>query len=281
MLSPSHGAHAPMRGRRWLAMQSCFHDLLHASGRNRRLASSPGRIFGERRRSAILETPSPQDDARSAGSQFLSNPAVGFAFRGQQHNARPKDHLLRRVARRHPTGQCASLFLGQLQRIGHGPHHTRTMTRPFLYVKLFMRHYASYGLVEQLAVAPPLEPMHIHDHGPESETTEAVPDEHKLLLGGFCFYSCTEIMVNTLLQAYFQNDFFRHAAVWQLSTMSSFVVALVVWAAALRKPLPVEDRRLASTSDADYQRLSPEINEDLRRLNEKLLRLWKLEAREQ
>jgi hypothetical protein len=108
-----------------------------------------------------------------------------------------------------------------------------------------------------------------------------VPSAYKLLLGGFCFYSCTEIMVNTLLQAYFQNDFFRHAAVWQLSTMSSFVVALVVWAAALRKPLPVEDRRLASTSDADYQRLSPEINEDLRRLNEKLLRLWKLEAREQ
>jgi hypothetical protein len=30
--------------------------------------------------------------------------------------------------------------------------------------------------------------------------------------------------------------------------------------------------------DDDYQRLSPEINEDLRRLNEKLLRLWKLEA---
>jgi hypothetical protein len=45
--------------------------------------------------------------------------------------------------------------------------------------------------------------------------------------------------------------------------------------------LPVENRKPASSSDADYQRLSPEINEDLRRLNEKLLRLWKLEGREQ
>jgi hypothetical protein len=108
-----------------------------------------------------------------------------------------------------------------------------------------------------------------------------VPRAYKMLLGGFCFYSCAQIIVNTLLQAYFQKDFFRHAAAWQLSTMSSFVVALFVWAAALRKPLPAEDRRPASSSDADYQRLSPEINEDLRRLNEKLLRLWKLEAREQ
>jgi hypothetical protein len=33
--------------------------------------------------------------------------------------------------------------------------------------------------------------------------------------------------------------------------------------------------------DSDYQRLSPEINERLRGLNEKLLRLWKLEARPQ
>jgi len=108
-----------------------------------------------------------------------------------------------------------------------------------------------------------------------------VPRAYKMLLGGFCFYSCTQIVVNTLLQAFFEKDYFAHLAAWQLSTMSSFVVALVVWAAALRKTLPVEDRRPASSSDSDYQRLSPEINEDLRRLNEKLLRLWKLEARPQ
>lgn len=108
-----------------------------------------------------------------------------------------------------------------------------------------------------------------------------VPPTYKMLLGGFCFYSCTEIVVNTLLQAFFRKDFFFHLAAWQLLTMSSFLIVQVVWAAALRKPLPVEDRRPASSSDSDYQRLSPEINEDLRRLNEKLLRLWKLEASQQ
>jgi hypothetical protein len=108
-----------------------------------------------------------------------------------------------------------------------------------------------------------------------------VPPAYKMLLGGFCFYSCTEIVVNTLLQAFFRKDYFLHFAAWQLSTLSSFIVVQFIWAAALWKPFPVEDRRAGSSSDADYQRRSPEINEDLRRLNEKLLRLWKLEAREQ
>src|SRR6266700_7899067 len=143
ILSPRHGAHAPMRGGRRFAMQSCLHDLLNPRGRNRRLASPPGRIFGERRRSTFLETPAPQNHARPTGSQFLSNLAVGLALRSQQHNAHTEGDLLRRVARRHPTGQCASLLLGQLQRFRHGPHHTWTMTHFSSYVKLFMRHYTS------------------------------------------------------------------------------------------------------------------------------------------
>jgi hypothetical protein len=45
--------------------------------------------------------------------------------------------------------------------------------------------------------------------------------------------------------------------------------------------LPIETRQAAPPSDSIYQRVSPEINERLRELNEKLLRLWKLEARPQ
>lgn len=108
--------------------------------------------------------------------------------------------------------------------------------------------------------------------------TIPVPRVFKLLLGGFCLYSCTEIMVNTLLQAFFEKDFFRHRAAWQLLTMSSFLAVTAIWAVALRKPLPVDKRKTDPPPDSDYQRLSPEINEDLRRLNEKLLRLWKPEA---
>ena len=58
----------------------------------------------------------------------------------------------------------------------------------------------------------------------------------------------------------------------------SFVVVLSIWVAALWKPLPIEAREAAPPSDSTYQRLSPEINVRLRELNEKLLRLWKLEA---
>lgn len=108
-----------------------------------------------------------------------------------------------------------------------------------------------------------------------------VPVAYKMILGGFCFYSCTEILVNTILQALLKKSFYAYQPIWQFSSTFSFVLVQVVWAVALRKPLPVEDRQTAAVSDSDYQRLSPEINEHLRLLNEKLARLWKLEARSQ
>jgi hypothetical protein len=107
-----------------------------------------------------------------------------------------------------------------------------------------------------------------------------VPTAYKIILGGFCFYSCTEILINTLFQALFPKDYLLHQTAWQLVTLSSFVAVQAIWVVALRKPLPAEDRQLAPASDSVYHRLSPEINEQLRLLNEKLLRLWKMEARQ-
>jgi len=106
-----------------------------------------------------------------------------------------------------------------------------------------------------------------------------VPTAYKIILIGFCFYSCTELLINSIFRAVFYNKVPGHQGLWQFSTIFSFVVVLFLWVVALRKPLPVENRQLALTSDAAYQRLSPEINDHLRLLNEKLLRLWKLEAR--
>jgi hypothetical protein len=102
---------------------------------------------------------------------------------------------------------------------------------------------------------------------------------YKLILGGFCFYSCTEILINTFLHALLYRSFDVYEPIWQFSTMLSFVIVLVIWAVALRKPLPQEERNLLSPVGLGYQELSPEINEQLRLLNEKLIRLWKLEAR--
>jgi hypothetical protein len=108
-----------------------------------------------------------------------------------------------------------------------------------------------------------------------------VPAAYKLILGGFCLYSCTEIVIHTVLQSLVKKAFYAYEPIWQFSTVLSFVVVLFIWVAALWKPLPVEARQAAPPSDSIYQRLSPEINERLRELNEKLLQLWKLEARPQ
>jgi hypothetical protein len=40
-----------------------------------------------------------------------------------------------------------------------------------------------YGRAEQLAVVPPLLPAHVQSHGPIPFTVEAVPTEHKFLVG--------------------------------------------------------------------------------------------------
>jgi len=106
-----------------------------------------------------------------------------------------------------------------------------------------------------------------------------VPSAFKMILAGFCLNSCVEVLVNTLIQVLFHKGYEVYQAAWQIVGMISFVATLTIWMVALWKPFPVDDRQIASPSDSAYRRLSPEINERLREINEKLLRLWKLEAR--
>jgi hypothetical protein len=106
-----------------------------------------------------------------------------------------------------------------------------------------------------------------------------VPPAYMLLLGGFCFYSCMTILINTVIQAIWYRNNPYMEPVWQAVTILSFAIVQVVWAAALRKPLPVEVPRQNADSASLYFGVSPVINEQLRLLNEKLMRLWKLEAR--
>jgi hypothetical protein len=109
----------------------------------------------------------------------------------------------------------------------------------------------------------------------------SVPAAYKMILGGFCLYSCTEILINTVLQILLKKQFYVYQPIWQSSRMLCFIAVQVLWTAAVWKPLPIQVRPAAPPSDSLYSRLSPEINERLRELNEKLLRLWKLEARSQ
>lgn len=108
-----------------------------------------------------------------------------------------------------------------------------------------------------------------------------VSSAYKALLGGFCFFSCTVILINTILQAVLYQRFAHYEPIWQFLTLFSYAGVQVVWAVGLRKPLPEEKRQPVLLSDSLYQRVSPEINARLGELNEKLLRLWKLEVRPQ
>jgi len=106
-----------------------------------------------------------------------------------------------------------------------------------------------------------------------------VPAAYKLLLGGFCFFSCASILSDTVLQSILYPRFAAYETMWQLASMLPFVLAVATWLAALHEPLPVDDRPRAWLSDEIYRQMSPIIDERLRQLNEKLMRVWKTEAR--
>jgi hypothetical protein len=110
-----------------------------------------------------------------------------------------------------------------------------------------------------------------------------VPAAYKILLGGFCFFSCTTILMNTVLQSILYRDFAPadRDRIWQLATTLVFALVQAIWVVALRKALPVDERRPAWPSDEIYQQISPVIDQRLQLLNEKLMRIWKSEARSQ
>ena len=101
---------------------------------------------------------------------------------------------------------------------------------------------------------------------------------YKTLLAGFCFYSCVEILINTVLRNIFSAGYVRYEAVWQLVTMSAFTVIQIAWAVALRNPLPASQTAVKRLPPSVYQQLSPEINLGLRQLNDQLGKFWKVEA---
>jgi hypothetical protein len=106
-----------------------------------------------------------------------------------------------------------------------------------------------------------------------------VPSVYKSLIGGFCFYSCMEVLRNTLLRALFAQYHFHfryYQYFWDAATLLPFITMQVWWALALRRPVEAVLPLSVLPSPSDYRNLSPEINERLRRLNDVLGRFWKL-----
>ncbi|HKW57344.1 MAG TPA: hypothetical protein VJN42_08290 [Candidatus Acidoferrum sp.] len=106
-----------------------------------------------------------------------------------------------------------------------------------------------------------------------------VPRAYKLVLGGFCLYSCTEVLINTVVQAMFYRYFVNLEPLWQFTTMLSFVVAQGMWMTTLWQPLAVHTSKSSPTLAAISPSRALEIEEKMRDLTEKLKQLWKLEVR--
>ena len=108
-----------------------------------------------------------------------------------------------------------------------------------------------------------------------------VPPVHKVLLAGFCFYSCTVVLKNTLLHTlilHFQYASPHYQRIWDAATLLPFIIVQIVWAAALRKPATAVHRQPVLLPVSVYRQVSPELNLRLRALNEQLSQFWKVEA---
>lgn len=91
---------------------------------------------------------------------------------------------------------------------------------------------------------------------------------------GLGFYSIFQIADNTFL-SHWMSHWAATFAIWEGLRHFSFNVALILWAIALWKPLPVTEKAPALLSRNEYETLSPLVTARLRDLNVRLLEMWK------
>jgi hypothetical protein len=97
---------------------------------------------------------------------------------------------------------------------------------------------------------------------------------YRTLLISFCFYSCTKVLINTVFQGFY-SKFANFGQIWQLVTISCYVVVLLLWVAALRHALPKPSAQPEMLTASAYRQISPKIYEHLRSINEQLMNFWK------
>ena len=100
---------------------------------------------------------------------------------------------------------------------------------------------------------------------------------YKVLLSGFCWYSCARILTNTVLHGYSYAEYLHYWPMWQTLAISSYMLVLILWGSVLSKPLPPMLQRQALLPDSVYTDISPEINDQLQAINRRLMNFWKIE----
>ena len=103
---------------------------------------------------------------------------------------------------------------------------------------------------------------------------------YRTLLATLCFYSCMKILINTVLQNVLYAQFLEFGAIWQIASLFSYIVVLLLWAGALARPLPVIEPQQAMLSPSVYEQISPEINFQLQEMNRRLMSFWKIKDRQ-
>ena len=95
------------------------------------------------------------------------------------------------------------------------------------------------------------------------------------LAAGFCLYSCTVVINNTLIERFLH----RYSVWWNIPLLLLFCVSVLIWIRALRAPVLHPTEQPALVDPALYWQLSPQINLRLRGIDDQLLAIWKPEGR--
>jgi hypothetical protein len=108
-----------------------------------------------------------------------------------------------------------------------------------------------------------------------------VEKAYKVLLLGFCFYSCVKILLDTVVYDFLYQQRSQYASIWQILAVSPYLLVLLFWGAALVHPLPTMREQQAVLPTSAYGRISPEINLQLQAINRQLMSFFKIEEPQQ
>jgi len=108
-----------------------------------------------------------------------------------------------------------------------------------------------------------------------------VETAYKVLLVGFCFYSCAKILLDTILYDFLYQQRSQYTTIWQILVISPYLIVLLFWGVALVRPLPKMREQQAVLPTSLYGRISPEINLRLQAINKQLMNFWKIEEPQQ
>jgi hypothetical protein len=87
---------------------------------------------------------------------------------------------------------------------------------------------------------------------------------------GLCFYSCFYVINDSFLEHWMKS----FASVWNFAGTMSFMVSLVLWSWGFLIPQTTDARSTSLLPRHVYRTLSPQLNQQLRQVNERLSMFW-------